>query len=176
MSDSKPEYPPLPPNIFAESAEYPQIPLPPSAYLSLPTSAKMALSGEPCGAAGKPPEFSFSSRVIVDSIDKPASVKLDNITVLEGQSNYNIWASTMVIIIKEMNCYEIVVEGMEPAEDAEKDEIAAFEHLSYQAQAIFIQLVCSSILEKMVELGPPYMMWSWLRTKYYRDTAYAFVY
>jgi hypothetical protein len=176
MSDSEPEYPELPRNLFAESAGYSKIPLPPSAHLPLPKSPKMSPSGEPSGAAGKQPEFSFSSKVKADSIDKPASVKLDNIKVLEGQSNYNVWAATMVIIIKGMKCYEIVVEGLEPASDADRDEVAAFKHLSYQAQAIFIQVVSSNILEKIVELESPHRMWTWLRTEYYRDTAYAFVY
>jgi hypothetical protein len=86
----------------------------------------MSPSGEPSGAAGKQPEFSFSSKVKADSIDKPASVKLDNIKVLERQFNYNVWAATMVIIIKRMKGYEIVVEGLEPSGDADTDEVAAF--------------------------------------------------
>ena len=57
-----------------------------------------------------------------------------------------------------------------------KAEVAAYEHLCYQAQTIFIQVVSSNILEKIVELGSPHKMWTWLRTEYYRDTAYAFVY
>ena len=100
MSDSEEEYPELPPNIFTQSAGYSQIPLPPSTHLPLTQSPTMPATGEASGTSGKQPEFSFSSRVKADSIDKPASVKLDNIKVLEGQSNYNVWASTMIIILK----------------------------------------------------------------------------
>jgi hypothetical protein len=119
----------------------------------------MAPTGTPSGATGKKPEFSFSSKVKAESINKPTNVKLDNIKELEGQSNYNIWASTMVIILKGMKCHEIAVEGLEPADDADQDEVATYEHLSYQAQAMLFQVVSSNILEKIVERGSPYQMW-----------------
>jgi hypothetical protein len=174
MSDSEPEYPELPTDVFAKSPEYPQ--LPPSAHFPLPTSPKMSSVGEPSGAAGKQHEFSFSSKIKAESIDKPTNVKLDDIKALEGQSNYNVWAATMVIILKGMKCHEIVVEGVEPADDADRSEVAAYEHLSYQLQAMLIQVVSSNILKKIVELESPHKMWTWLHTEYYRVTAYAFVY
>ena len=149
---------------------YPQ--LPPSAHLPLPDSPPLPPTfnmpgGESSGTSGKNPEFSFSKKVREESIDKPTTVKLDNITPLSGQSNYNVWASTMKIILKGMNCYEIVVEGLEPSIDADSKERKAYDYLSYPAQTIFIQVVTNKILEKIVELETPHKMWTWLRTEYY---------
>jgi len=40
---------------------------------------------------------------------------------------------------------------------------------------IFIQMVSQEILEKIVGLEDPHIMWTWLHTKYYRDSAFALV-
>jgi hypothetical protein len=121
---------------------------------------------------GQPLSSTFRSRV---KEDKPVSIKLDNIKVLTGQDNYNIWAATMTLVWKGMKCYEIVVEGLDPAADAAQDEIDAYTALCHQAAAVYIQVVSTDILEKIVELDHPHKMWKYLRTEFYRDTAFALV-
>ncbi|KAI5299310.1 hypothetical protein KEM55_002322 [Ascosphaera atra] len=70
--------------------------------------------------------------------DKPVTIKVDNIKVLTGQENYNIWASTVKLVWKGMKVYEIVVDGAAPAEDAEEEEVKAYEALCHQAAAAYI--------------------------------------
>ena len=114
----------------------------------------------------------FRSRI---KEDKPVTIKLDNIKQLTGQENYISWESTMRLVWKGVKTYEIVVEGLQPSDDAEEDEVTAYTALCYQASAIYIQVVSTEILEKLVEFDHPHEMWKYLRTEYYRDTAFALV-
>ena len=114
--------------------------------------------------------FSFSTRV-----DKktPVNVTLESIGKLTVQENYRIWSASMTIIMKGIKPYEVVVDGVVPAEGADATEVDAYHHLCHTASTIFIQVVSQDILEKIVELEEPNLMWTWLRTEYYRDLAYA---
>jgi len=116
--------------------------------------------------------FSFSARV-----DKkpPVNVQLDSIGKLTGQDNYRIWSASMTIVLKGIKAYEVVVDGVSPADDAAQTEIDAFEHLKHTASTICIQVVPQDILEKIVELEDPNLMWTWLRTENCRDSAFALV-
>jgi hypothetical protein len=68
-----------------------------------------------------------------------------------------------------------VVEGLVLSDNNNQAEVTAFKILSFQWQAIFIQVASSDILEKMVESESTHEMWILLGTKYYRNTAYVFV-
>jgi len=81
----------------------------------------------------------------------------------------------MNIVLKGIKAYEVVVDGESRAEDADQTEMDAFEHLEHTASTIFIQVVSQDILEKIVELEDHHLMWTWLRTEYYRDSAFALV-
>lgn len=81
----------------------------------------------------------------------------------------------MVLIWRSMNAYELVVEGAEPTEDAQEEEIRAYQNACHQAAVVYIQVVSPAILEKIVELPNPHAMWIYLRSEYYRDTAFALV-
>jgi len=114
----------------------------------------------------------FRSRI---KEDKPVTIKLDNIKQLTGQENYIIWESTMRLVWKGMKTHETVAEGLQPSDDAKEDEVTAYTALCYQPSAIYIQVVSTEILEKLVEFDHPHEMWKYLRTEYYRDTAFALV-
>jgi len=58
---------------------------------------------------------------------KPAPIKLDNLECLEGQDNYEDWASQMSMAFRPMGVYDIVVNGVHPAPDA-----TGKEHEHYQ--------------------------------------------
>lgn len=81
----------------------------------------------------------------------------------------------MSIILNDIKGYDIVVDGVSPAEDADLAENHAYDHLCHTTSPIVIQMVSLNILEKIVELDNHYRMRTWLRTKYYRDSALAFV-
>jgi hypothetical protein len=176
MSDteSNPEYPTLPVNLFNQPVEYKE--LPEQSATSTPTNpfelpphdkGKMAPRGFSSTDA-----FSFSTPV-----DKktPVNVKLDSIGKLTGQENYRIWSASMTIILKGIKAYEVVVDGVVSAKGANATEVDAYDHLCHTASTIFIQVVSQDILEKIVELEKSNLMWIWHRTKYYRDSAYALV-
>lgn len=107
--------------------------------------------------------------------EKPMSVRLDNVRVLHGQEDYHIWAATMNLVWRSMKVYDLVVLGAKPADDATTEEIEAWQTLSHQAAAVYIQVVSPEILEKIVELDNPHDMWIHLKSEFYRDTAFALV-
>jgi len=177
MSDteSNPEYPPLTQNLFdvhSVPVEYQEVPEHSTTPLgSLPPSPRpktpMAPGDSSCGTN---PAFFFSTRV-----DKktPANVKLHCMGKLTGQDNYWIWSASMNIVLKGIKAYEVAVDGVSPADDADRTEIDAHEHLKHTASTIFIQVVCQDIVEKIVEVEEPHLLWTWLGTQYYRDSAFA---
>jgi len=175
-TDSYPDYPPLSRNLFevhSAPIEYQEVPEPSTTPRgSLPPSRRPKSPIMTSSGSGKNPEFSFSTRV-----DKktPVNVKLDSIGKLTGQENYRIWSASMNIVLKGIKAHEVVVDGVSPADGAEQTEIDAYEHLKHTASTIFIQVVSQDILEKIVELEDPLLMWTWLRTEYYRDSAFALV-
>jgi len=116
--------------------------------------------------------FSFSARV-----DKktPVNVKLHSIAKLTGQENYRIWSASMNIVLRGIKAHDIVVDGVTPAEDADSTETDAFEYHEHTASTVFILAVSQDILEKIVKLEEPHLMWTWLHTEYYRNSAYALV-
>jgi len=79
----------------------------------------------------------------------------------------------MTTILKWIKGYEVVVDGVVPAEGADAIEVDAYDHLSHTMSTLFIQVVSQDILEKIVELEKANLMWTWLRTEYYRDSVYA---
>ena len=81
----------------------------------------------------------------------------------------------MKIVLKSINAYEVVVDGVSPASDAEQTEMDALEHLKHTASTIFVLVVSQDILETIVELENTYLMRTWCRTEYYRDSAFALV-
>jgi len=177
MSDSEaePDYPLLPANLFDTPIIYlnPEVPeqLPSITPLyQYPTTAvKMA---DESFSSGKKPMFSFSAR-----IDKKTmvNVKFDNIGKLTAQENYWIWSTSMMIILTGIKAYEIVVDGVTPAEDADTSDLDAYDHHRHTTSNIFIQIASQDTMAKIVELEKPHLMWTWLRTEYYRDSAYALV-
>jgi hypothetical protein len=69
----------------------------------------------------------------------------------------------------------VVVDGVVPTEEADTIEADAYDHICHTTSTIFIQVVSQDSLENIVELEKPNLMWTWLRTEYYRDSAYALV-
>jgi len=147
----------------------PQIPCCPTATPS-PQKGK----GKPIlgGSSSKNPEFSFSTRA---NMETPVNVKFDCSGKHSGQDNYRIWSASLAIIPKDILAYEVVVDGLSPAENADHTEVDAYINLCYSGSIIIIQVVSYVILEKIVQLGNPHLMWTWLRTKYYSDSAFALV-
>jgi len=179
MSDTEsiPDYPTLPVNLFDKPIEYEDLP---EQYPTTPTTPKQLFNlplplnkGKKKMASNKSSSantFSLSTRV-----DKktPVNVKLDSIAKLTGQENYRIWSASMTIIRKGIKAHEVVVDGVVPAEGADATEVDAYDHLCHTALTIFIQVVSQDILERIVQLEKPNLMWTWLWTEYYRDSAYS---
>jgi len=108
---------------------------------------------------------------------KPAAVKLDNIERLEGQNNYEDWASQMTMVFDAMGVYDIVIEGSEPdtCASSSSPEHARYQALSKHALLILIQVISKSILKKVSKYRSPHGIWKYLKETYYRDTAFSFV-
>jgi len=65
--------------------------------------------------------------------------------------------------------HKVMVDGVVPAEGADTITVDAYDHLCHPTSIIFILVVSQDILEKIVKLEKPNLMWTWLRTEYYRD-------
>jgi len=87
---------------------------------------------------------------------KPAPIKLDNLKLLEGQNNYEDWASQMSMAFKPMGVYDIVVNGVHPVPDATDEEHEACEALSNHAMLVLIQVISKPILKKISKLSTPH--------------------
>ena len=92
-----------------------------------------------------------------------------------GQENYRIWSTSICITLKVIKAYNEVVDGVVPDEGANTTEVNAYDHLCHTASTTFILVVSQDILEKIVKLEKPNLMWTRHHTEYYRDSAYALV-
>jgi len=109
------------------------------------------------------------------SFIKPAPIKLDNLERLEGQTNYEDWASQMSMAFTPIGVYDIVINGVQPALNATEKELEAHEVLSNHAMLVLIQVISKPILKKISKLSTPHEIWKALRETYYRDNAFSFV-
>ena len=87
-------------------------------------------------------------------------VGFDRIPELEGQTNYTIWEASLRIIFRTLKIYDIVVTGAAPATDATEDEVEAYDDLCNHAKIVFIQMVSTPILEKIVVMENPHAIWN----------------
>jgi len=71
------------------------------------------------------------------------------------------------IILRGIKAYEIVLDGVISAEDADNTEVDAFKLLKHTASTISIQLGSQDILGAIVKLEDPRLTWTWLCTEYY---------
>jgi len=90
---------------------------------------------------------------------KPNQVKVENLACLNGQSNYEEWASQMSMVFRAMRVYDIVVEGVQPASYATEEECKGYEALSDQALLILIQVLSNPILQKVSKYTNPHEIW-----------------
>ncbi|KAI0991954.1 hypothetical protein K3495_g16232, partial [Podosphaera aphanis] len=103
------------------------------------------------------------------------NVKISNITKLAGQVNYNTWVSTMIIVWRALNVYELVVEGRKPQINDSAEEIKAFESLKNHALTVYLEVVSQDLLDRIIQLEDPHQMWTYLKQQYRRDTSFALV-
>ena len=106
---------------------------------------------------------------------KPAPIKLDNLEHLEGQINYEDWASQISMAFRLMGVYDIIINRVQPALNATDEELEAHEALSNHAMLVLIQVISKPILKKVSKLSTPHEIWKALRETYYHDNAFSFV-
>jgi hypothetical protein len=172
-TESNPAYPTLPRNLFIQPVQHKDLPeqssTTPINLVETPIPLDKQKKMPARGGSSSIVAFSFSTRV-----DKktPLNVKVDSIGKLMGQENCRIRSASMTIILKGIKAYEVVVDGVVPAERADAIEVNAYDHVCHTASTIFIQVVSQDILDKIVEFEKPYLIWTWLHTEYYRHSAY----
>jgi len=155
-TDLNPGYPPLSLNLFDTHSvpmEYSEVYEPSTTPLgSLPPSPR------PETPAMAPGESSSSEKNLASycsthvEVKTPVHVKLDSIAKHTGHDNNRIWSASMNIVLKGIKAYEVVVDGVSPADDTEQTETDAFEHLQHTTSTISMQVVSEHILEKILQL------------------------
>lgn len=79
----------------------------------------------------------------------PVNAKLDSIAILTGQDNIRIWNFLISLVFWGIEVYEVVVDGVSPADGADQTETDAFMHFKHTALTIFLQLVSLDILKNI---------------------------
>ncbi|RKF76354.1 hypothetical protein GcM1_227009 [Golovinomyces cichoracearum] len=64
---------------------------------------------------------------------------MTNIIRFDGQNTYNLWASMMTAIFRNLKLHEIVIQGLLPPPDSSVDEIKAYHCLNDSVLAIIIR-------------------------------------
>src|SRR5437016_1801102 len=80
---------------------------------------------------------------------RQAAVKRDNIDPLIWQSNYEDWADTIKIVFYGVQTAGIVIDSIEPADNASMKEQDTFTILSQSALFILMEVLSKSILKKV---------------------------
>jgi len=106
---------------------------------------------------------------------KPAPVKLDNLELLEGQNNYEDWASQMSMAFKPIGLYDIIVNGVHPDPYTTIEKHETYEALSNHAMPVLIQVISKPILKKILQLSTSHEIWKALKETFYRDNTFSFV-
>jgi len=109
------------------------------------------------------------------SFVKPAPIKLDSLECLEGQTNYEDWASQMSMAFRPMGVYDIIINGVQPALNATDEELEAHKVLANHAILVLIQVISKHILKKISKLTISHEIWKALRETYYHDNVFFFV-
>jgi len=129
-TDSNPEHPALAYNLFdphSVSVNYPEVNKPSTTPLgslpSLPHPKTPVMAPGDSSSSGK--NHMFSS---LAPFNKKSAriVKLDRIGKPSGPDNDGIWSASINIVLKGINAYELVVDGVSPADDGDQTEIDAF--------------------------------------------------
>ena len=103
------------------------------------------------------------------------AMSLTNVTHLTGPETYELWAMIMTAVFKGQGLYEIVIDGKKPEKDASPEEKGAYSQLSSIAVNIYIQVVGSKILGKILKLKDPHLMWKYLKELYYQNNTFILI-
>ncbi len=114
----------------------------------------------------------FQYRSYMDTF-RPPTFKLDNLGLLEGDSNYDLWANAMKVVLRSCGAMDIVVNGAQPSDDASDSEIQAYELIKNHAAGILIQTVSKDVLERTVEMEDPHEIWTYLQAQHQRSSNYS---
>jgi len=161
MSDmeSNPKYPTLPRNLFDNTREYEDLPehspTTPTHLFDIPVTLDNGMKMMAPRGSSSTDGFSFSTRVDKET---PVYVQLDTIGKLTVLENCRGWSASMTLILQGIKAYEVVVDGVVPAEEADATEVRAYDQLCHTASTIFIQVVTQVIMEKIVEREKPNLM------------------
>jgi len=82
----------------------------------------------------------------------------------------------MTMVFKATGLYQVAIEGAVPSEGCSESEIEAYEEIRSASMVMFIQLISQQILSQCYRLTDPYKLWIHLKTQFYSDTAYSFVF
>jgi len=150
----------------------------PSPTFNLPVRETPVAAGalhQPAADGAQDEPSSIQKSFALPKYFKPATVKLDNIELLEGQHNYEDWASQIAMVFDAMSVHDIVIEGVEPSANASPSELQGYQALSNNALLILIQVISKPILKKVSKYKSPHAIWKYLKETYYRDSALSFV-
>jgi len=97
------------------------------------------------------------------------SIKLDNLTKLKGQENYQTWAKALKYVLKSQRAYEVVVEGYVPNDAADEQMKLTYKVTQDNGLAILIQSLTGEILNQLPEDLSAHEIWVFLRDSYFQD-------
>ena len=103
-----------------------------------------------------------------------SQLRMDKISILTGKDNYQSWSDQMSIIFNVLGLHDIVVNGAKPK--GANINMDTFNEIVSAAIVLLIQVIAKPILTIIGRISDPHEIWNHLRTQYYSDTTFSFIY
>lgn len=101
--------------------------------------------------------------------------KIDNISTLKGQDNYQQWAKKIRWLLDGISASKVVIEGITPSENASAIENQTHRNICQAATLLLVQSIDDKILDEIPEAADPHRIWKFLESSYYQDNPISFI-
>ena len=105
---------------------------------------------------------------------KSRKANWDNIDKLQGSKDYDDWSHQVSLLLSALHLDKVVLEGIKPQPHNAQDKIV-YNNMVCDALYLLTQVVSKGIMRKISRMRDPHEIWMYLRTTYYRDNGFNFV-
>ena len=103
---------------------------------------------------------------------KSRKANWDNIDKLQGAKDYDDWSHQVALLLSALHLDKVVLDGIKPVTD---EETIVYNNMVCDALYLLTQVVSKPIMRKIARTRDPHEIWTYLRTTYYRDNGFNFV-
>ena len=103
---------------------------------------------------------------------KSRKANWDNIDKLQGSKDYDDWSHQMSLLLSALHLDKVVLEGIKPQN---AQDTIVYHNMVCDALYLLTQVVSKGIMRKRSRMRDPHDIWNYLRTTYYGDNGFNFV-